>query len=44
MELEKVQVGLHAQLDATSIDMKHITIERDLLMELSNSLRADLIR
>jgi hypothetical protein len=44
MELEKVQVGLHAQLDATSIHMQHITIERDLLMELSNSLRADLIR
>lgn len=39
-----MQVGLHAQLDATSIDMKHIIIERDLLMELSNSLRANLIR
>lgn len=43
-EMEKVQAGLRAQLEATSVDMKRIAAERDLLLELSNSFRADLTR
>ncbi len=39
-----MQAGLRAQLEATSVDMKRIAAERDLLLELSNSFRADLTR
>lgn len=44
LELETVQAGLRAQLEATAVDMTRLSNERDLLMELSNSLRADLTR
>jgi len=37
-----VNLSLRAQLKAAKTDMARIIKERDLLMELSNALRADL--
>jgi len=41
-EVEIVNLSLRAQLEAAKTDMARIIKERDLLMELSNALRADL--
>uniref|UniRef100_A0A7I4DJL1 Uncharacterized protein n=1 Tax=Physcomitrium patens TaxID=3218 RepID=A0A7I4DJL1_PHYPA len=43
-EVDSLNASLRAQLEAVKTDMSRIIKERDLLMELSNGLRADLSR